>query len=118
MAARTLRKGMTPAERTLWQALRRRRVAGLKFRRQHPIGSFVLDFVCPSIRLVIEVDGPVHDESVDYDQARTDQLERYGYRVIRFTNEEITTQIDGVIRRIEAAALLDPDLPPPELGEG
>ncbi len=76
-AARALRTNMTPAERILWQALRRRQVSGLRFRRQYPIGPFILDFACPSIRLVVEVDGPVHDETVDYDQARTGQLEHY-----------------------------------------
>jgi len=117
--ARALRNNMTPAEQIVWPALRRRQVSGLRFRRQYPIGPFILDFVCPSIRLVVEVDGPVHDETVDYDQARTGQLQHYGYRVLRFRNDDIAGQLEDVLKRIRAAAAAQRRItPPPGLGEG
>ncbi|HEY9867286.1 MAG TPA: DUF559 domain-containing protein, partial [Candidatus Obscuribacterales bacterium] len=84
-AARRLRRELTPAESILWEALRGRQLDGLKFRCQHPVGKFILDFYCPSVKLVIEVDGGIHDQQQEYDQARTEKLEAFGYRVLRFT---------------------------------
>ena len=84
-AARTMRREPTRAEEVLWGALRRNQVAGLKFRRQHPVGRFVLDFYCASCKLAVEVDGDVHDEQTERDAERTKVLERYGYRVLRRT---------------------------------
>jgi very-short-patch-repair endonuclease len=75
-AARRLRQQLTPAEVSLWNALRRRQLVGLKFRCQHPVGSFILDFYCPSCKLVIEVDGSIHHQQEGYDETRTEQLNR------------------------------------------
>ncbi|HEX2081699.1 MAG TPA: endonuclease domain-containing protein [Longimicrobium sp.] len=85
--ARELRRPMTEAEAALWSVLRRNGVEDLHFRRQHAIGRFILDFYCASKRLAIEVDGPVHDEQRDYDEARTGALQRMNIRVLRFRNE-------------------------------
>ena len=95
--ARTLRKQPTPAERTLWHWLRHRYLGGYKFRRQHPVGPYVLDFYCAELRLCIEVDGGVHDEALRIvrDDARTDDLEARGITVLRVRNEWVREQADG-----------------------
>ena len=80
---------MTPAEERLWQSLRGRHVSDLKFRRQHPLGPYIVDFCCPEIRLVIEIDGEVHETQKEYDAGRTETLQHFGYRVVRFTNDEV-----------------------------
>ncbi len=103
-AARRLRRNLTPAEQKLWQALQRRQLAGLKFRAQHPVGPFILDFYCPAYKLVVELDGAMHEGQADQDAARTQQLENYGYRVIRFRNEEVFTDLPSVLDRILEAA--------------
>jgi very-short-patch-repair endonuclease len=95
---------MTPAEERLWNSLRDRRLRGLKFRAQHALDRFVLDFYCASARLVVEVDGAVHDQQVERDNARTAALEAHGLRVVRFRNEEIMTNLQGVLLRIIEAA--------------
>ena len=87
--ARDLRRNPTEAERTLWRHLRQRHVAGRKFRRQHPIGRYVLDFVCLETKLVIELDGGQHADREAEDQGRTAWLEARGYRVLRFWNTEV-----------------------------
>jgi very-short-patch-repair endonuclease len=114
--AKELRKTPTPAEQTLWVKLRNRGFKGLKFRRQHPIGPFIADFYCAHHRLVIEVDGAVHSGQQEQDTSRTAQLEALGYRVLRVWNEEVESNLDGVLQKIAAAcgraALL------PGLGEG
>ena len=104
-AARQLRQTMTPAEHTLWQALRRRQLDNLAFRRQHPLGPFVVDFYCPTHRLIVELDGAVHDnEDVRLqDQARTTILTTHGYRLIRFRNEDVLTGLSAVLTRIVTA---------------
>jgi very-short-patch-repair endonuclease len=99
-AARQLRLNLTPAERMLWEALRRRQLKGWKFRCQHPVASFIVDFYCPQHRLVIEIDGPVHDQQIEYDAARTEQLHHLGYRVIRFDNREVMSDLSGVLQTI------------------
>jgi len=113
-AARRLRRNMTPAEQKLWQALQGKQLDGLKFRPQHPVGPFILDFWCPARKLVVELDGGVHEGQVEADKARTQQLQDYGYRVIRFRNEEVLTDLPTVLERIREAAWkdLDPDSPP------
>jgi very-short-patch-repair endonuclease len=103
-AARRLRQLMTPAEDQLWRALRGRQLVGLKFRCQHPIGRFIVDFYCPSCKLVIEVDGDIHSQQKAYDEARTEQLESYGYRVLRFTNEEVLNDLQTVLTCIVQTA--------------
>ncbi len=103
-AARLHRRAMTPAEYTLWQALRDRRLNGLRFRRQHPLGPFIVDFCCPQRRLIVELDGAVHDNQAEYDATRTEQLAAYGYRVIRFRNEAVLSDRESVLKQIAAAA--------------
>ena len=95
--ARTLRRNMTEAERVLWHRLRRRQVAGCRFRRQHPLGGFIVDFVSLEARLVVEVDGGQHAERHGYDQERTAWLARRGYRVLRFWNNEVLANAEGVL---------------------
>lgn len=94
----------TLAEQVLWKALRGRALLGLKFRRQHPVGPYILDFFCPAARLVAEVDGDVHDEQIAYDAARTLHLNAYGYRVVRFRNEEVLSDLPAVLNTIAHAA--------------
>ncbi len=99
--ARELRKNMTAAEKKLWSVLRAKQLDGLYFRRQHPVGSYIVDFFCAKKKLVIEVDGGSHLEQVEYDEERTRWLEEEkGYRVIRFTNDDIFKSIDEVVERI------------------
>ncbi len=105
--ARDLRQRMTNAETALWNQLRHRGLDNLKFRRQHVFGPFVLDFCCPDARLVIELDGAVHDdvERQRDDNERTDYLTDNGYRVIRFRNEDVLTDLPNVLQRIQGAAM-------------
>lgn len=102
--AKELRVMQTPAERMLWRVLRDRSVNGLKFRRQHPLDGFVLDFFCPEAKLCVELDGGVHDARQERDADRTGQLEARGLRVIRFRNEEVEHDMPSVLRRIARAA--------------
>jgi very-short-patch-repair endonuclease len=99
--ARELRVFSTDAERRLWSALRSRRLQNYKFRRQHPLGRFILDFACVEHRLVIEADGGQHDGNAD-DARRTAWLAGKGWRVIRFWNNDILTNIEGVMEMILA----------------
>jgi len=101
--AQELRRQMTPAENMLWQRLRAHRLGGLKFRRQHPLGPFIADFYCAERRLVIEIDGDIHVQQAEHDQARTEQFEAYGYRVIRFRNAEVERDIETVLAKIVEA---------------
>jgi very-short-patch-repair endonuclease len=101
--ARTLRHDQTEAEEVLWQELRDRRLRGIKFRRQTPMSRFIFDFYCPAAKLVIEVDGSVHDQQQERDAARTAELEARGFRVIRIRNEEIFQSLPSVLDRIVAA---------------
>ena len=103
--ARALRKHSTDAERRLWRELRRRQIHGNKFRRQCPIGDYVVDFVCLEKRIVIELDGGQHANTTDYDEQRTHWLEAQGFRVMRFWNNDVMRQTDAVLRNIEAALL-------------
>jgi very-short-patch-repair endonuclease len=98
--AREMRAQPAPAEHQLWQRLRNRQLDGLKFRRQKPVGRYVSDFICHECKLIIELDGPSHDEREQYDEVRTMELERQGYRVIRFTNEDIHRSIEDILRTI------------------
>jgi len=103
-AARTLRQQLTPAEATLWGALQKRQLKGLKFRCQHPVGRFIVDFYCPSCKLVVEVDGGIHDQQQTYDNARTQHLESFGYSVVRFSNEAVIHDLPAVLTQIAQAA--------------
>ena len=100
--AAQLRSNLTDAEAKLWQDLRGRRVQGYKFRRQHPIDDYVADFACISEKLIVEIDGETHstEEELAYDVRRTKLLEGLGWQVIRFTNDEVYTDVDGVVEAI------------------
>jgi very-short-patch-repair endonuclease len=100
-AARRMRHDPTQAEDVLWERLRSRQVAGAKFRRQHTIDRFVVDFYCAEACLVIEVDGPVHRATQGQDAERQAILESLGLRVIRFGNDEVLSDIGSVIKRID-----------------
>lgn len=106
--ARTLRRNQTPAEDALWQALRGRRLAGTKWRRQVTLGPYTVDFLCLSAKLVVEVDGRQHAEAPLYDAARSREIETQGLNVLRFTNQEVRERLDDVIARI-AKALREAD---------
>ncbi len=110
--ARELRKQAIPAEKVLWEQLRNRRLKGIKFRRQHPLGTYIVDFYCPAHRLVVEIDGEFHRYQADQDQARTQEFEDYGFRVIRFWNHEVEQNLDAVLNSISKAC----DLPSPKAG--
>jgi very-short-patch-repair endonuclease len=98
--ARKLRRNLTDAERKLWSELRGRRLNGLKFRRQVPVAGFIADFLCEEIRLILEVDGGQHGENAEMDHQRTRVLNAAGYEVLRFWNNEVLTNIEGVCERI------------------
>jgi very-short-patch-repair endonuclease len=98
--AREMRSNPTAAENHLWQRLRKEQILGFKFRRQYTIDRFIVDFYCTEARLVIEVDGSIHDEQQEADQLRTEFLESLGLRVLRFSNGEVIQQTNGVIERI------------------
>src|ERR1041385_4549549 len=91
--AKELRANMTWEERLLWGVLRKHRQKGYHFRRQHPIERFIVDFCCTAKKLGIEVDGPIHDEQQERDGERTAYLESCGYRVLRFTNQDVNERI-------------------------
>jgi very-short-patch-repair endonuclease len=104
--ARELRKHQTPAEQILWEHLRNRHLANLKFRRQHPVEKFIVDFFCYEARLVIEVDGAIHLEKnqAERDALRTEIIQRYGLKVMRVRNSEIEGSIETVLSSIVAEA--------------
>ena len=101
--ARNLRKNATDAERRLWSAIRRRALDGHRFRRQHPLGRYIVDFVCLESRLIIELDGGQHADRTEQDAARTAWLEENGYTVIRLWNNDVMTNLDGCLLTIRAA---------------
>lgn len=100
--ARTMRRVPTDAERILWEKLRKRQLDNYYFRRQHSISNYIADFYCHSMKLIIEVDGAIHDstEAIEYDNDRTYVLKEFGFTVIRFSNSEIFENIDLVIEKI------------------
>lgn len=105
---RALRKNMTDAERKVWSALRLGQMNGCKFRRQQPFENFVLDFVCLEEKLVIEVDGSQHFELADKDARRTMMLEKAGFRVMRFWNNEVMNEFESVKEAIFLALKTHP----------
>ena len=106
-AAREMRQFPTRAEALLWEDLRRKQLSGFKFRRQHIIYLFIVDFYCSEARLVIEIDGGIHKSQADYDQYREDVLSAMGYQVLRFTNEEVMGEMSMVMERIKRSLLED-----------
>ncbi|MBE9553117.1 MAG: endonuclease domain-containing protein [Proteobacteria bacterium] len=101
--AKELRQNRTEAEKRLWERLRRKRIDGFSFRQQAPIGKYIIDFVCFEPNLVVELDGGQHAGQVEYDTRRTEWLESQGFRVLRFWNNEVFENIEGVEEVIQAA---------------
>ena len=99
--AKLLRANMTEAELKLWSYLRNNKL-GVRFKAQHPIDLFIADFYCHQVKLVVEVDGSIHNLQTDYDEGRTEEIERFGIVVIRFTNDEVIHHIDKVLISIQA----------------
>ncbi|MFT5891790.1 MAG: very-short-patch-repair endonuclease [Dokdonia sp.] len=97
--ANQLRSNLTPEEAKLWEYLKTRPF-NFKFRRQHPFGDYILDFYCHKAKLVIEVDGKIHDYQKEYDNDRTDIIKEYGITVIRYTNKEVSTRFENIKKDI------------------
>ncbi|PWK84340.1 endonuclease domain-containing protein [Fulvimonas soli] len=116
--ARSLRTKQTDAEQHLWRRLRNRQPQGWKFRRQHEIDRYIVDFACPDAALVVELDGSQRDGQMAYDEVRTRKLENLGYRVLRFWDNDVLTDIEGVLEAIlEALASPAPHPDPLPGGE-
>nr|WP_279236596.1 endonuclease domain-containing protein [Dyella sp. RRB7] len=115
-----MRAAQTGAEQLLWCRLRNRHLQGWKFWRQHEIGQYIVDFVCPDAGLIVELDGGQHGDQQVYDERRTCELQAMGYRVLRFWNNDVLTNIDGVLEvLLEALAGPGPSpQPSPRRGEG
>ena len=107
-ASRDLRRRATPSERRLWQVLRDHRLDGRQFRRQHPIGPYIVDFVCPGTSVVIELDGPIHEQQREYDIERDGYLRTRGLTVIRFTADRVIRDLPGVLQDIRDACSSPP----------
>ena len=103
--ARMLRRNSTDVERKLWHRVREKQIEGFRFRRQRPIGTFIVDFVCLETKLIVELDGGQHADAVPADATRTAFLESLGYRVIRFWNNEVLDNMAGVLERIRELLL-------------
>lgn len=101
--AKAMRENMTRAEKAVWDLLKEKKVLGLRFKAQHPIDIFIADFYCHPLKLVVEIDGGVHisEDQIEYDIGREAELDRFGIKVIRFTNEEVETDITHVQNEIE-----------------
>ena len=117
--ARGLRKNQTDAEKRLWSHLRNRQLSGCKFRRQHEIGNYIVDFICLEKKLIIELDGGQHANQIRYDSQRTTILESLGYTVIRFWDNEVLTKTQNILEAIHKILIDNPSPPPsPSRGEG
>ena len=116
--AKTLRKRLTYTERKLWKHLRVKQIEGYKFRRQEPIGKYIVDFVCYEKRLIIEVDGGQHSLNKDSDKERDMWFEGQGYKVLRFWSNQVLTNIGGVLEMIREGCLKHPPLNPLPSREG
>ncbi len=103
--ARQMRHEPTLAESRLWRELRNRKCCNVKFRRQHSIDRFVVDFCCLETQLIIEVDGPIHDYTPEQDAVRQTYLEVIGFTVLRFSNDEVLTEMSGVLEKITETLL-------------
>ena len=116
-----LRQEATPAEAILWDAVRAGRLDGLKFRRQHPVGRFILDFYCAAHRLCVELDGAVHEQQRDRDSARDAALLAHGVRTLRFANDRVIDDLASVLDAIRSATRTGTggsDHPSPAVGGG
>ena len=117
--ARSLRIDQTDVEKRLWRELRNRQLDGFKFRRQHGVGPYIVDFICIEAGLVVELDGGQHADQVSYDSRRSVFIEAAGYRVVRFWNNEVLENIEGVVERIHELLVGCPSpQPSPQRGEG
>jgi very-short-patch-repair endonuclease len=99
--AKAMRRNMTPAERCFWNAVRANKIEGMHFHRQQVIDGFIADFYCGDQRLVIEIDGGIHETQKDYDSMRETALKKNGLRVIRFSNQEVINDVDLVIQKLK-----------------
>jgi len=115
---RQLRARMTDAEVNLWMRLRGKQIGGNYFRRQVPMGAYIVDFVCVKAQLVIEVDGGQHLSAAEYDEQRTAWLKSRGYRVLRFWDNDVLQRQDDALENIRVALQEAPTLPTPASGEG
>ncbi len=111
--ARELRNNPTEAERLMWRHLRLRQIGGYKFRRQQPLGHYIVDFVCLEKRLVVELDGGQHSEQAMYDSRRSRWLEAQGFRILRFWDHEVLRNVETVKQVIWEAVVCEFDTPPP-----
>jgi very-short-patch-repair endonuclease len=100
--ARLLRKRSTIPEKILWERLRRHQLGGLKFKRQHHVGRYIVDFFCGELNLIVELEGGIHDETIqkEYDEARFEELESCGYKILRIKNDEVINNIENIIKKI------------------
>ncbi len=110
--AKELRKESTPTEKMLWERLRNRQLGGFKFRRQSPMGRVIADFYCAECKLIVVIDGEIHDFQITAEEQRTKEIESFGYRVIRFRNEEVKKDLYSVLNSILEACRL----PSPRIG--
>ncbi len=116
--ARSLRSNLTDAEQALWRHIRFRQIDGHKFRRQRPVGSYIVDFICLEAKLIIELDGGQHSDNRDYDAMRDRWLRSQGYRILRFWNNEVLKNIEGVMEIIRRAVNEPPPVSSPVVGGG
>ena len=105
--SREFRHKMTLAEKILWQFLRGSCFAGLRFRRQHPVGYYIVDFCCPKKKLIIELDGKCHEKTEREDKDRDGVLKKHGFRVLRFTNDHVFDHIDWILQTIASELAID-----------
>ena len=105
LQAREFRKNPTQAEALLWAELRKRQLGELKFRRQHIIYTYIVDFFCPAAKLVVEIDGPIHINQEEYDAEREENLQALGYHIVRFTNNEVDQDLELVLDGIYDACM-------------
>jgi very-short-patch-repair endonuclease len=115
--AKQLRTGQTETEQRLWYYLRGHRFLDLKFKRQKPLGRYIVDFICHECNLIVELDGGQHQQNAEYDRRRDAWLQAQGYTVLRFWNHQVMQQIDDVLEAIRVAAALSPG-PSPASGRG
>jgi very-short-patch-repair endonuclease len=99
--AKHLRDNMNFHENLLWEKLKGKQICGVRFRRQHPIMFFIADFYCHEAKLVVEVDGEIHNDNTEYDDGRSAEMEKFGILVLRFTNDEVEVALEKVINKIE-----------------
>lgn len=121
--SRQLRKNMTLQERKLWNIIKDRQFFGYRFRRQFPIGQYIVDFICREKKIILEIDGGQHNEDINiyYDNKRTEYLMSEGYKVIRFWNNDIDNNIEGVYEKLKEIFVIDNNITPPQpspSGEG